>query len=234
MPALPCPPLFDDWEIFYDRPSLARVAAILRSIQPQIVLTHSLSDYMEDHQNVARLILSATSGRSIPAMKTLPIAPYTSPQYRALGTRIVKLHPVTIVQNARTSGGGNVNMVPTHACTVDPEETWNAEKVSIWHPGHHDNPFGIRLTALMISKVSWTVPSHVPALPSPQCAVQLPARRCRDGRRQYALTASIPTAEFRPLWNCWQIQNRKFISSEIRPKFPGETNTFEEPFYQQM
>jgi glucosamine-6-phosphate deaminase len=24
--------------------------------------------------------------------------------------------------------------------------------VSIWHPGHHDNPFGIRLTALMISK----------------------------------------------------------------------------------
>jgi glucosamine-6-phosphate deaminase len=27
-----------------------------------------------------------------------------------------------------------------------------ADKVSIWHPGHHDNPFGIRLTALMISK----------------------------------------------------------------------------------
>jgi glucosamine-6-phosphate deaminase len=24
--------------------------------------------------------------------------------------------------------------------------------VSIWHPGHHDNPFGMRLTALMISK----------------------------------------------------------------------------------
>lgn len=21
-----------------------------------------------------------------------------------------------------------------------------------WHPGHHDNPFGMRLTALMISK----------------------------------------------------------------------------------
>ena len=31
-------------------------------------------------------------------------------------------------------------------------ETWQAEKVSIWHPGHHDNPFGMRLTALMISK----------------------------------------------------------------------------------
>jgi glucosamine-6-phosphate deaminase len=65
---------------------------------------------------------------------------------------VVKLHPVTIMQNARTSGGGNVAMVPTHAATVGPKETWKAEKVSIWHPGHHDNPFGLRLTALMISK----------------------------------------------------------------------------------
>lgn len=79
-------------------------------------------------------------------------APPTPAQYRELGTRIVKLHPVTIVQNARTSGGGNVNLVPTHACTVGPRETWKSDKVSIWHPGYHDNPFGIRLTAFMISK----------------------------------------------------------------------------------
>ena len=38
------------------------------------------------------------------------------------------------------------------ACTVGPVETWKAERVSIWHPGHHDNPFGMRLTALMIGK----------------------------------------------------------------------------------
>ena len=79
-------------------------------------------------------------------------APPTPEEYRKLGTRIVKLHPVTIMQNARTSGGGNVALVPTQAATVGPRETWKAEKVSIWHPGHHDNPFGIRLTALMISK----------------------------------------------------------------------------------
>ena len=36
--------------------------------------------------------------------------------------------------------------------SVGPVETWKAEKVSIWHPGHHDNPFGIRLSSLMISK----------------------------------------------------------------------------------
>lgn len=79
-------------------------------------------------------------------------APPTAQEYRRLGTRAVKLHPVTIVQNARTSGGGNVALVPTHAVTVGPRETWKAEKVSIWHPGWHDNPFGIRLTALMISE----------------------------------------------------------------------------------
>ena len=42
--------------------------------------------------------------------------------------------------------------VPTRAITVGPQETWKAEKISIWHPGHHDNPFGMRLSTLMISK----------------------------------------------------------------------------------
>ena len=64
----------------------------------------------------------------------------------------VELHPLTLIQNARTSGGGNIPLVPTHAITVGPKQTWQAERVSIWHPGTHDNPFGMRLTALMISK----------------------------------------------------------------------------------
>ena len=72
--------------------------------------------------------------------------------YRKLGTRVVDLHPLTLMQTARTSGGGAVQNVPHQAVTVGPVETWKAEKVSIWHPGHHDNPFGMRLTALMISK----------------------------------------------------------------------------------
>jgi len=73
-------------------------------------------------------------------------------EYRKLETRVVDLHPMTIIQNARTSGGGVVQNVPTQAMTVGPVETWKAEKVSIWHSGQHDNPFGIRLTALMISR----------------------------------------------------------------------------------
>ena len=73
-------------------------------------------------------------------------------EYRELNTRVVDLHPMTLMQNARTSGGGTVQNVPHRAVTVGPVQTWKAEKVSIWHPGHHDNPFGMRLTTLMISK----------------------------------------------------------------------------------
>ena len=80
------------------------------------------------------------------------VAPPSPEEYRQLGTRIVELHPVTLAQNARTSGGGNITMVPNRAVTVGPVETWQAEKVSIWQAGVHDNPLGQRLTALMISK----------------------------------------------------------------------------------
>jgi glucosamine-6-phosphate deaminase len=79
-------------------------------------------------------------------------APPTPAEYRKLTTRVVELHPLTIAQNARTSGGGNIAMVPTQAITVGPVETWKAGKVSIWQAGMHDNPFGQRLTAYLISK----------------------------------------------------------------------------------
>jgi glucosamine-6-phosphate deaminase len=73
-------------------------------------------------------------------------------EYRKLTTRVVELHPLTIAQNARTSGGGNISLVPTQAISVGPAETWKADKVSIWHAGTHDNAFGQRLTCLMIAK----------------------------------------------------------------------------------
>jgi glucosamine-6-phosphate deaminase len=78
-------------------------------------------------------------------------APPSPAEYRKLRTRVVDLHPMTIIQNARTSGGGVVTGVPTQAISVGPVETWKAEKVSIWQAGAHDNPFGMRLTAFMIS-----------------------------------------------------------------------------------
>ena len=78
--------------------------------------------------------------------------PPSPEEFRKLNTRVVDLHPITCMQNARTSGGGVVTGVPVQALTVGPVQTWMAEKVSIWHAGTHDNAFGQRLTALMISK----------------------------------------------------------------------------------
>jgi glucosamine-6-phosphate deaminase len=79
-------------------------------------------------------------------------APPTPVEYRRLPARVVELHPLTLVQNARTSFAGRVGDIPTHALTVGPVETWKADRVSIWHAGQHDNAFGMRLTSLMISK----------------------------------------------------------------------------------
>jgi glucosamine-6-phosphate deaminase len=78
--------------------------------------------------------------------------PPTPAECRKLAARVTDLHPMTLIQNARTSGGGQLSLVPTRAATVGPVETWKAEKVSIWQAGAHDNPFGMRLTTLMISQ----------------------------------------------------------------------------------
>lgn len=79
-------------------------------------------------------------------------APPSPEEYCKLGTRMVDLHPMTVMQNARTSGGGRLSEVPSQAMTVGPVETWKSGRVSIWQAGNHDNPFGMRLTAFMISK----------------------------------------------------------------------------------
>ena len=76
--------------------------------------------------------------------------PPSSGEYMKLDTRVVDLHPMTIMQNARTSGGGKLDLIPRQAVTVGPVQTLKAEKVSIWQAGPHDNALGMRLTTLMI------------------------------------------------------------------------------------
>ncbi len=70
------PPLFDDLDIFYDRPSLAAVAAVVRRVNPTIVLTHAPADYMEDHENVCRLVTSACFSKSMPNYRSQPPVPH--------------------------------------------------------------------------------------------------------------------------------------------------------------
>lgn len=51
--------LVNDIEIFYEPETLRQVTAVIRDIKPQIVLTQSPQDYMEDHQNSCRLTVTA-------------------------------------------------------------------------------------------------------------------------------------------------------------------------------
>ncbi|MFZ4484489.1 MAG: PIG-L deacetylase family protein [Chthoniobacterales bacterium] len=69
------PPLFDDLGIYYDAPSVARAAAVIRQIQPDIILTHSPQDYMEDHQNTTRLVVTGAFTRAMKNFVTNPVVP---------------------------------------------------------------------------------------------------------------------------------------------------------------
>ena len=60
------PPIADDLDIFYERRLLAKVASVVRDVAPDIVLTHSPSDYMEDHMNTCRLAVTAAFVRGMP------------------------------------------------------------------------------------------------------------------------------------------------------------------------
>ncbi|GHB96009.1 PIG-L deacetylase family protein [Cerasicoccus arenae] len=73
--AIAHPPLFDDLSIFYDRDSIAAVSAVVREIRPSIILTHSPNDYMEDHQNACRLVVTAAFSRGMPNHRTTPQQP---------------------------------------------------------------------------------------------------------------------------------------------------------------
>ncbi len=68
-------PLFDDLGIFYDKPSLARVAAIVREVRPTLLLTQSPEDYMEDHQNTCRLLVTAAFAHGMNNFETQPPRP---------------------------------------------------------------------------------------------------------------------------------------------------------------
>jgi LmbE family N-acetylglucosaminyl deacetylase len=65
-------PICDDLAIIYTAELLAQVSAVVRMAKPNIVLTHALADYMEDHQNAARLAVTAAFSRAMPNYRTQP------------------------------------------------------------------------------------------------------------------------------------------------------------------
>lgn len=75
IPAKFYPPICDDLEVFYTPQLHQQVSAVVREARPSIVLTHALSDYMEDHQNAARLAVGGAFTRAMPNFVTLPAKP---------------------------------------------------------------------------------------------------------------------------------------------------------------
>jgi LmbE family N-acetylglucosaminyl deacetylase len=65
-------PLCDDLQIFYEDRTLRRLCAIVRDVEPTIILTHSPQDYMEDHMNTSRLAVTAAFARGVPGYRTIP------------------------------------------------------------------------------------------------------------------------------------------------------------------
>jgi len=69
------PSLVDDIEILYEKSLLARLAALMREVAPEILLVQSPVAYMEDHQNAVRLAVSAAFCRGMPNFVTDPARP---------------------------------------------------------------------------------------------------------------------------------------------------------------
>ena len=66
------PPIFADMEAAYTTENLKMVAAVVRMAKPSILLTHSPTDYMEDHEISCRLAVSAAFAHGMPNLESIP------------------------------------------------------------------------------------------------------------------------------------------------------------------
>lgn len=69
------PPVADDMAVFFTPDLLAKVTAVVREIGPDIMLVPSPFDYMEDHVNTSRLLVTAAFARGMPNFETDPPDP---------------------------------------------------------------------------------------------------------------------------------------------------------------
>ena len=65
-------PICRDLSIFYTQENIRKICAVIRDAKPTVVLTHALSDYMEDHMITARLAVTAAFARGVPNYRSTP------------------------------------------------------------------------------------------------------------------------------------------------------------------
>jgi LmbE family N-acetylglucosaminyl deacetylase len=69
------PPICNDMEIVYDLRLVRRVAALIREVRPTVILTHPPADYMEDHTNTCRIVVTAAFAHGMPNFRSIPPRP---------------------------------------------------------------------------------------------------------------------------------------------------------------
>ncbi len=75
----------EDVFIMYDKPTLLKVIALFRKVQPSLVITASPQDYMLDHEITSHLAQTACMGATIPNIEIagLPVLPQVPHLYYA-------------------------------------------------------------------------------------------------------------------------------------------------------
>lgn len=68
-------PLVDDLDIYYRPAEVARLTALVREVEPDVLLLHSPQDYMEDHTCAARLMVTAAFCRGMRNFASTPPRP---------------------------------------------------------------------------------------------------------------------------------------------------------------
>jgi len=110
------PSLTGDLEIVYSLELLRSLAAVIREVNPAIVVTQSPQAYMEDQTNTCRLAVTAAFARSMPNFKTAPSRP-------ALASEVTVYHAMPAglrdPLRRRIIPGGYVNTTVVHKTKRD-------------------------------------------------------------------------------------------------------------------
>ena len=101
------PPITEDIHILYSQHLIRKAATVIRSIKPTIILLPSPQDYMEDHQNTSRIIVTAAFVRG---MKNYETSPPSDPWYEATVLYHALPHGLTDQLRNRVIPGQYVNI----------------------------------------------------------------------------------------------------------------------------
>lgn len=104
-------PICDDLEVVYSVALLRKLTAVIREVMPDVVLTHSPQDYMEDHMSASRLAVTAAFARGMPNFRVEPPSP---PANHEVTVYHAMPHGLRDGLRRRVDAGAWVDTTPVH------------------------------------------------------------------------------------------------------------------------